>query len=224
MERIIQGDCLEALSRMDDEIFDLVLIDSPYFDYKTHYRQDKTDKLSQSLIQQDQKDQLRVITECIRVLKSGCAFFYFTNWQEAWWFQERFHTFLRNEIIWDKGNWSAGDLEGSLGNRYEVAFLGTKGSGWKVRGARENDIWNIPRVGTKRIHPTEKPVDLYKKCIELSTDQGALILDPYGGSGSSVIAALELNRSIICYELDKEYHSRIIRRVTEWHEKYSSKK
>jgi len=217
MYKIINGDCLENLKNTDDEVFDLVLIDAPYFDYKTGHRKNKEDKLSQSLIQQDRKDQLEVVKECIRVLKSGCAFFYFTNWQEAWWFQQRFHSFLRNEIIWDKGNWTAGDLKGSLGNRYEVIFLGVKGKGWKYRGKRINDIWDdIPRVGTKRIHSTEKPVALYKKIIELATDEGDFILDPYLGSGASVIAALETNRNILGYELDKEYYQRIEGRISEW--------
>lgn len=225
MYQVIMGDCLEALKQMDDELFNLALIDAPYFPYVTGHRKDKEDKLSQPLVQQDRKDQLEVVQECIRTLKSGCAFFYFTNWQEAWWFQARFHTFLRNEIIWDKGNWAAGHLEGSFANRYEVIFLGTKGSGWKYRGGKRiDDIWNeIPRMGTNRIHPTEKPVELYKKLIELSTDQGALVLDSYLGSGASVIAALETGRNIIGYEIDKEYHSRVLRRIAEWKEHSSNK-
>lgn len=221
MYNIVCGDCLEALKQMDDEIFDLVLLDAPYFNYKTGHRQDKSDKLSQSLVQQDRRDQLEVVQECIRTLKSGCAFFYFTNWQEAWWFQQRFYTFLRNEIIWDKGNWAAGHLEGSFGNRYEVIFLGTKGRGWKYRGGKRiNDIWeDIPRVGTSRIHPTEKPIDLYKRLIELSTDEGSFILDPYLGSGASVIAALETNRNILGYEIDPEFHNRIERRIESYYDK-----
>lgn len=217
MYNVICGDCLEALKQMEDNIFDLILCDPPYMEYKTGHRKDKEDKLSQPIIYQDRKDQLAVVQECIRVLKDGRAFYYFTNWQEAWWFQQRFHTFLRNEIIWDKGNWTAGDLQGSFGNRYEVIFLGTKGRGWKYKGKREADIWtDIPRVGTNRLHPTEKPVELYKKIIENSTDEGDFILDPYGGSGSSVIAALELNRSILCYEIDPIYKERIDRRIIEW--------
>lgn len=215
MHTIINGDCLEGLKGMEHEIFDLILIDAPYFDYKTGHRKDKEDKLSQSLVQQEQKDQLIVVQECIRTLKSGRAFYYFTNWQEAWWFQQRFHTFLRNEIVWDKGNWSAGHLEGSFGNKWEAIFLGTKGRGWKYKGTRLHDIWEIPRVGTNRIHSTEKPVELYKRIIEISTEPGDLILDPYGGSGASVIAALELDRNIICYEIDKEYHTRILKRIKE---------
>jgi len=61
----------------------------------------------------------------------------------------------------------------------------------------------MDRVGTDRIHPTEKPVELYKKIIANSTREGDLILDPYGGSGASAVAALELNRNILVYELDQ---------------------
>jgi len=210
-------DCLESLKGMDEELFDLCLIDAPYYDYKTGHRKDKSDKLSQSLVQQSREDQLETVKECIRVLKPASSFWFFTNWQEAWWFQQRYHSFLRNEIIWNKGNWAAGDLEGSLGCEYEVIFLGTKGKGWNYRGKRLNDLddWVIPRVGTNRIHPTEKPVDLYKKIIEISTDEGDLILDPYLGSCSSAVAALELNRNIIGFEIDKDYYERGLKRIKE---------
>jgi len=216
--QIIMGDCLEGLLQMDTGIADCILIDAPYFDYKTGHRKDKEGKLSQSLVQQSQEDQLKVVQECIRVLKDGKSFWYFTNWQEAWWFQQRFHSFLRNEIIWDKGNWAAGDLEGSFGCKYEVIFLGTKGKGWKYKGARLNDIdgWAIPRMGTSRIHPTEKPVALYRKIIEIATDEGDFIIDPYLGSGASCIAAMETKRNFLGYEIDKEFYNGIIRRIADW--------
>jgi len=133
MYQVLNEDCLEALTRMDNDIFDLALIDPPYFDYKTGHRKDKGGKLSQSLVQQSQEDQLRTIQECIRTLKQDRAFFLFTNWEQSWWMMQRFHTHLRNMIIWDKGNWSAGDLKGSFGNKYEVILLGVKGK-WEYKG------------------------------------------------------------------------------------------
>jgi len=217
---VICGDSLEALKQMDSEIFDLILSDAPYMEYKTGHRKDKEGKLSQPIIYQDQKDQQETIKECIRVLKMDRAFFLFTNWQNIWWMQQPNQSFLRNMIIWNKGNWSAGDLKGSFGNQYEVILLGTKGK-WEYKGKRESDIWAIPRVGTNRIHPTEKPVELYMKIIENSTDEGDLILDPYCGSGASCIAALGLNRNIISFEIDKEYVERANRRIDGY--KYSSK-
>ncbi len=221
--QILLGDCMQGLRTIDDNSVDLILADPPYFDYKTGHRKDKEDKLSQSLVQQSQEDQLRTMQECIRVLKDGHSFWFFTNWQEAWWFQARFHSFLRNEIIWEKGNWAAGDLEGSLGCRYEVIFLGTKGKGWKYNGPRIQDVWsqsidpdpryNLNRVGTKRLHSTEKPVDLYKKIIELSTQPGDLVLDAYVGSGSSAEASLMTGRNFIGWEIDPIYHQRATDRI-----------
>ena len=220
---IIQGDCLAGLKDMDDNLFDLALIDPPYFDYKTGHRKDKTGKLSQSLVQQSREDQLEVVAECIKKLKDDRAFYFFTNWQEAWWFQQRFHSYLRNEIIWDKGNWASGDLTGSFGCRYEVIFLGYKGSNWTYKGQRLHDIWgnltlpdsgyNLNRVGTNRVHPTEKPVDLYRMVIDISTDPGALVFDPYVGSGSSAEAAMLTGRAFLGYELDKEFHRVATERV-----------
>ena len=212
---IVNGDCLDALKEIpEDEMFDLALIDPPYFDYKTNYRKDKKGKLSQSLVQQPIEEQKMVVEECIKRLKTGHAFYFFTNWQEAWWFQQRFHTFLRNEIIWYKGNWTAGDLGGSFASCYEILFLGVKGKGWEYKGERLPDIWGakikgeddvIPRVGSNRLHPTEKPVALYKKLIELSTEPGDYVFDPYVGSGASAEAALLTGRLYLGYEKDPDY-------------------
>ena len=215
IHQVILGDCLEGLLGMDSEIFDLALIDAPYFDYKTGHRKDKEGKLSQSLVQQSREDQIRTIQECVRTLKNDRAFFVFTNWENDWWMQQALGSLLRNKIIWNKGNWSAGDLKGSFGNMYEVILLGVKGK-WEYKGKREPDIWEIPRMGTDRIHSTEKPVALYNKIIRNSTNEGDFILDPYLGSGASVIAALELNRSILGYEIDKEYYDRVQRRIEQW--------
>jgi len=215
MYQILNMDCMEGLTQMDNEIADLILIDPPYFDYKTGHRKDKESKLSQSMAQQSREDQIRTIQECIRVLKQDRAFFIFTNWEQDWWMQQALGNLLRNKIIWNKLNWTAGDLKGSFGSMYEVILLGVKGK-WEYKGKREPDIWEIPRVGTTRIHPTEKPVALYKKIIENSTDEGAFIIDPYGGSGASVIAALALDRNILTYEIDTEYYDRIIERIKIW--------
>lgn len=214
MYQVLNQDCLESLTQMDAGVFDLCLVDPPYYDYKTGHRKDKASQLSKVLVHQSKEDQIRTIHECIRVLKQDRAFFVFTNWEQDWWMQEALGSLLRNKIIWNKGNWSAGDLKGSFGNMYEEILLGVKGK-WEYKGKREPDIWEIPRMGTDRIHATEKPVALYKKIIENSTDPGAFILDPYGGSGASVIAALELGRSILTYEIDKVYYEGILNRIKE---------
>ncbi len=210
---IINGDCLAGLHSLDSDIFDLALIDPPYTDYHSNHRQDKKSKLSQGIIQQTREEQVEVVRESIRCLKNDCAFFLFTNWENIHWLQRPFASFFRNMIIWDKGNWTAGDLGGSFGNKYEVVFLGVKGKGWTYRGGRDNDIWSIPRPGTNRIHPTEKPVELYLKCIKVATDPGAYILDPYCGSFSSAVAAYNLKCNFFGYELDKDFYSKGMERL-----------
>jgi len=222
--QIVHGDSLEALLKMPTGIADLALLDPPYYDYHTGHRKDKDSKLSQSLVQQDREEQLRTVEECIRVLKMDRTFWFFTNWSEAWWFQARFmpRGLIRNQIIWNKGNWTAGDLTGSFGNMYEVIFFGVKGQ-WKLKDKRLNDLkdWEIPRKGTDRVHPTEKPVELYTKIIELTTDPGDLIIDPYLGSGASAEAAILTDRNFIGYDLDEHYYNISTRRVDEvWKNKY----
>jgi len=200
------------MKQLESNIVDLVVSDPPYFEYVTGHRKDKTSKLSKPFAMQSQEDQVRVIQECLRVLKPDSAIFVFTNWENIHWLFRPFQGIWRNMIIWDKGNWTAGDLKGSFGNQYEVILLGVKGK-WQYRGKREPDIWAVPRVGTDRIHPTEKPVALYEKIILNSTDAGDLVLDPYGGSGSSVEACIKTGRHCIAYEIDKEFHDLILRRV-----------
>ena len=81
---ILLGDCLDILAGIPDNSVELCLIDPPYFDYQTHHRKDKDSKLSKSLVQQSRQEQIVTVSECIRTLKDGSAFFFFTNWQEAW--------------------------------------------------------------------------------------------------------------------------------------------
>ena len=217
---ILFGDSLSALKSMDSNTFDLVLSDPPYFEYKTSHRKDKVSKLSKPIMYQERKEQIEAIRECIRVLKQDKAFFLFTNWEQDWWMQEALGSLLRNKIIWVKNHWTAGDLRGSFGNQYEVILLGAKGE-WKYKAKRESDVWCIDRVGNNRTHPTEKPVELYKKIIENSTEEGDLILDPYGGSFASSIAALELNRDIISLEIDTDYYNAGLKRIKDWRDNAS---
>jgi site-specific DNA-methyltransferase (adenine-specific) len=58
---------------------------------------------------------------------------------------------------------------------------------------------------TPRIHPTQKPVGLLKRLIEIFTDEGDVVIDPCAGSGSTLLAALELNRKAFGFEIKKEF-------------------
>jgi site-specific DNA-methyltransferase (adenine-specific) len=78
----------------------------------------------------------------------------------------------------------------------------------------------------KKIHPTQKPVNLIKKLIEIFTDEGDIVIDPVAGSGSTLIAAQDLKRSAYGFEIKKEFYKQakdwieIRKRIKEEEEKY----
>lgn len=79
------------------------------------------------------------------------------------------------------------------------------------------DVWrDIDFYSEKRFHPTQKPIKLIKRLIEASSREGDTVLDPFGGSGSTAAACLQLNRYFTIIEKDEEYFDLIQRRVEEY--------
>lgn len=94
--------------------------------------------------------------------------------------------------------------------------------GWKPTGShkwhtdrKQTTIWNFNRPTASRLHPTMKPLDLVAYPITNSTQSNSIVLDLFGGSGSTLIASEQINR--ICYmmELDEKYCDVIIKRWEE---------
>lgn len=59
--------------------------------------------------------------------------------------------------------------------------------------------------GESGLHPTQKPVQLMQALIELTTQEGQLVLDPFAGSGSTLVAAQNLNRNYLGFESNPQY-------------------
>lgn len=68
--------------------------------------------------------------------------------------------------------------------------------------------WEKDEKDIPKIHPTQKPVSLLKKLIETFTDEGDVVIDPCCGSGSTLRAAMELNRSSYGFEIDRNFYKR----------------
>ena len=60
-------------------------------------------------------------------------------------------------------------------------------------------------IRDKKLHPATYPIALAKKCISLFTHEGELVLDPFLGSGSTLVAAQDLNRNAVGFDLKPEY-------------------
>jgi len=204
--RLFNADCLPALKAMPDRAFDLAIVDPPYFsgpERREFYgRRVSSIGVSRLYRKSDRWDlpTLEYFTELQRVAVHyifwGCNYFNFP--------------FNSGRIVWDKVNDSSSysDCELAATNifdhvrvfRYmwngmlqgESATNGTKMQGNK----KLNEI---------RIHPTQKPVALYKWLVTNYAKPGQTILDTHLGSGSIAIACHDLGFDLTGYEIDKEY-------------------
>jgi site-specific DNA-methyltransferase (adenine-specific) len=84
-------------------------------------------------------------------------------------------------------------------------------------GAKPRDVIEIPTtcngMGEKTKHPTQKPEELLRKIILASSNEGDIVLDPFSGSGTTVVAAEQLNRKWIGCEQNAEYNEWAINRI-----------
>jgi len=87
------------------------------------------------------------------------------------------------------------------------------------------NVWSfLPTTHTKRFnhvkyqHPTQKPIEVMKRLIEMCSPPGGTILDPFGGSGTTAIACLETGRNYVIIEQSLEYFTIINERIADWHE------
>ena len=140
-----------------------------------------------------------------RVLRDGGACYVCSRWDvlPSWGAAVAPPLKLRNVIAWDKGVHTAGDLAGNFGFRWEAILFITKGR-HALRGKRWSNLWQIPRVPPgKWTVPTEKPVELFRRCVEASTDPGDLVADPFCGSGTLGLAAMACGRAALLGDVDE---------------------
>jgi len=108
---------------------------------------------------------------------------------------------IKNMIVWKKNNWSMGDLTGAYAGQYETILFAHKGR-VTLENGRDRDVWEFDRVPPTD-HPTMKPVSLVARAI--NNHLSNLILDPFLGSGSTLIACEQTNRTCYGMELDPKY-------------------
>lgn len=112
---------------------------------------------------------------------------------------------VKSVLIWDREHHGMGDLKGNFSPQYDTIIFAVKGR-YLLPGKRPSDVIRCKRLsGSELVHPNEKPLELMKKLVEYTTKPNDVVLDPFLGSGATIIAAKTLNRNYIGIELDEKY-------------------
>ncbi len=174
-------------------------------------------------IKNDQSPFIWFLYDAFRVLKSGesgrGSLICFTRWDVEQTFIDamRMAGFnVRSEVIWDKVVHGMGDCKTQFAPTHENIIFAIKGK-YSFPGHRPKDVITFSRIigNQQMVHPTEKPVGLLSNLISSVTKPGDLILDPFAGSGSTLVAAKKTGRRFIGVELDDEYFAIAQRRIEE---------
>lgn len=128
---------------------------------------------------------------------------------------------LHQTLVWDKGTMALGHSDYHY--RHEPILFGyTPGGGRRGRGGAgwygdnsQTSVFNVPKPSANREHPTMKPIELIVQCLNNSAPRGGLVLDPFGGSGSTLMACEYTGRKARLIELDPRYVDVICRRWQE---------
>ena len=119
-------------------------------------------------------------------------------------------------IIWKKDQFVLGRSDYHY--IHEPIFYGWfEGSSHIYYGDRkQSSVWEFDRPKRSELHPTMKPVELVVKAVKNSSKEEDIVYEPFGGSGSTIIACEKLNRSCYTIELDPKFCDVIIKRWEEW--------
>ena len=126
-------------------------------------------------------------------------------------------------IIWAKNTFTLGRAD--YQRQYEPILYGwPEGKSRHWCGDRDQgDVWQIKKPVKNDLHPTMKPVELVERAIRNSSRPGDSVLDPFAGSGTTLIAAEKSGRRAWLMELDPKYVDVIVRRWQEWSGKQATR-
>jgi len=116
----------------------------------------------------------------------------------------------RSLIIWDKGNHTLSNSD--YMSMYEPIFYGWVNNHKFYGGNNGMDIWKVKRTAKNELHPTMKPVELVEKAVLDGSAVNGVVLDLFGGSGTTLIACEKHNRHAYLMELEPKYCDVIVKR------------
>lgn len=200
---LIHGDCLQALKSYGDNYFDVAIVDPPYGigidgqKQSINLNNPKANRKAHDFKGWDNEiPTAEYFAELERVSKNQIIW-------GANYFVEHLHKGTKGWVVWYKGQ------EGLTMSDAELAYSSFDCA---TRVVKINRV-ELLKDGT--IHPTQKPIKLYKWLLENYTNENDLILDTHLGSGSIAIACHQMKRKLIGYEIDADYYRKACKRFEE---------
>ncbi len=146
------------------------------------------------------------LPDVYRVLKKGTHCYIMVNSRNLKDLQteaEKVGFVFQNLLVWDKKT--------ATPNKYymqglEFILMLSKRPARNINDMGSKNLLSTPNIIGKKAHPVEKPIALMAEMIRNSTNEGDVVLDPFAGAGSTLIAAKLLNRRYIGFEIDKQYY------------------
>ena len=194
--KITCEDNMKLMARYPDKYFDLAIVDPPYgIGHSLLSGEKRGSKFVRTTkhVEWDVLPSKEYFSELKRVSKNQIIWGgnYFLDYLPS----------TRGMLIWDK-------IQIFSGADFEFAWISFDTSAKAFRMSRVEAYGNI-----NKIHPTEKPVDLYKFCLDKYAKQGDKILDTHLGSGSIAIACHDYGFDLTACELDESYYNSAIKRI-----------
>ncbi|MFZ5946360.1 MAG: DNA-methyltransferase [Stygiobacter sp.] len=238
----------ELIERFPDGVFDMIFADPPYFLSNggiTCYsgkmaKVDKGDWDKSKGVNENHEFNLNWLSKCKKLLKKdGTLWVTGTNHiiYSVGFAIQQLEMKILNDISWEKPNpppnlscryfthstetiiWAAKNKNSKHKFNYDLMRKMNNGKQMKT-------VWSIvaPSNEEKKFgkHPTQKPYQLLERIILASTDEEDIVFDPFAGSSTTAIAAIQNNRCFVGAELDKDYISISIKRIDEAIEKRKS--
>jgi len=220
------GDSRQLIKELQDKSIDLILTDPPY--NLSNYSTGNIELPWRKTINNDLADWDRNsfepaewVAEFKRILKPTGNIFAFTSynlmgkWHQA--FDPEFDTF--QYMVWHKTNPVPKIYKAGFLNSCELIICAwNKGHTWNFSSQKEmhNFIETPICMGSERLknpqHPTQKPIKVLERIIRIATNLGDVVLDPFMGVGSTGVAALNLGRRFIGFELEQQYYDATLKR------------
>lgn len=217
--KVFKEDAVSWLSTLADASVDLIVTDPPYESLEKHRSVGTTTRLKVSKSSSNQWFEIfpnerfeSLLREVYRVLKKNSHFYLFCDQETMFVIKpiaEKVGFKFWKPIVWDKVSIGMGYHYRS---RHEYILFFEKGKR-KLNDLGAPDVLQCKRVF--RGYPTEKPVELIELLISQSSDEKQLVVDPFFGSGSTLIAARNLGRNYMGCDISESAHFHFMNRLGE---------